>query len=272
VTPLAITAATINGQPAMTGPGPQLPVGSVFNGTVTVTNDTSGRTTVNDVFGETGQAVQLLATVGTSGGQEPPIVLGHVALAVSASQPLAATVVGARPDGFGASPFGALDSTAAASATGVLSADNPPLACGAPVSTTVTTGTSTVVPASPAGDPPHPAGPQWTAQGEPIAGPLVGATAQLVSNTFSLQIPDTTPPGYTQTCGVYGEFFNWEIGGVEPDGTYYNCPTCSTYGSPAAEAGAGPGEAQVEIDVMVTSVGALPVCRPTTDSPVACGG
>ena len=120
-------------------------------------------------------------------------MLGQFALAVSATQPLAATVVGARPDAFGATPYGALDSTATASATGVLSAPNPPLACGAPVSTTVTTGSSTVVPASPAGDPPHPAGPQWTVQGEPIAGPLAGATARLVSNTFSLQDPLTDP-------------------------------------------------------------------------------
>jgi len=270
VSPLSITAATINGEPATTAPGPQVPMGSVFNGTVTLTNNTSS--TVTGLFGETGQTVQLLATVGVSGFQEPPLVLGGFSLAVSASQPLAASVVGARPDGFGTDPFGALDSTAAASATGVLSATDPSLACGAPVSTTVTTGSSTVVPASPAGDPPHPAGPQWTVQGEPIAGPLVGATARLVSNSFSLVIPAASPPGYTQTCGDFGELFNWEIGGVEPNGDFYNCPQCTSYGdSGPVDAGAGPGEAQVEIDVLLTSVGGLAVCRPTTTAPVACG-
>ena len=269
VSRLTITAATINGASAMTAPGPQLPMGSVFNGTVTLTNNTSS--TVTGILGETGQAVQLLATVGTSGAQEPPLVLGGFTLAVAASEPLAATVVGARPDGFGTSPFGALDSTAAASATGVLSATDPSLACGAPVFTTVTTGSSTVVPASPAGDPPHPAGPQWTVQGEPIAGPLVGATAQLVSNSFSLQIPAASPPGYTQTCGAFGELFNWEIGGVQPNGEFYNCPQCSSYGdSGPVDAGAGPGEVQVGIEVLVTSVGGLPVCRPTTSTPVTC--
>jgi len=270
VAPLAITAATIDGEPAMTAPGPQLPMGSVFNGTVTLTNNTSS--TVTGIFGETAQAVQLLATVGTSGSQEPPLVLGGFTLAVSASNPLAATVVGARPDALGDAPFGALDAMAAASATGALSASDPSLACGAPVSTTGTTGSSTVVPASPAGDPPHPGGSQWTVQGEPIAGPLVGATARLVSNNFSLQIPANSPPGYSQPCGDFGELFNWGIGGVQPNGDFYNCPQCASYGdSGPVDAGAGPGEVQVEIDVLVTSVGALPVCRPTTTTPVTCG-
>jgi hypothetical protein len=242
VSRLAITAATINGQPAVTGPGPQVPMGSVFDGTVTLTNNSAS--TVTGILGETGQAVQLLATV-----------------------------VGARPDAFGPTPFGALDSTAAASATGVLSATNPSLACGAPVSTTVTTASSTVVPTSPAGDPPHPAGPQWTVQGEPIAGPLVGATARLVSNSFPLVVPASSPPGYVQTCGSFGELFNWEIGGVQPNGDFYNCPQCTSYGSSGpVDAGAGPGEVQVQVNVLLTSVGALPVCRPTTTAPVTCGG
>jgi hypothetical protein len=269
VSSLAITAATINGQPAMTGPGPQVAAGSVFNGTVTLTNGTSSK--VTGIYGETGQAVQLLATAAPSGSQAPPLVLGDFSLAVSATKALTATVVGSRPDAFGTTPYGAVDSTGTASATGVLSAQNPPLACGAPVTTMVTTGTSTAVPASPAGEPSHAAGPQWTVQGEPIAGPLVGATARLVSNTSSLQIPSQTPPGYKMTCGVYGEAFNWEIGGVEPDGNYYNCPTCTSFGqSSTAEAGAGRGEVQVEIDVLLTSVGGLATCRPTTTTSVAC--
>jgi hypothetical protein len=270
VTSLEITAATVNGQPAMTSPGPQVPMGSVFDGTVTLTNNTS--TTVTGITGETGQAVQLLATVGVSGDQEPPLVLGGFSLSVAATRALDATVVGARPDAFGATPVGALDSTATASAAGVLSATNPELACGAPVSTKVTTGTSTVVPVSPAGDPPHPAGSQWTVQGEPISGALQGATARLVSNSFPLQVPEQSPPGYTQTCGVFGELFNWEIGGVEPDGDFYNCPTCSTYGSTGpVDAGAGSGEVQVEIDVVITSVGGLPVCEASKTGPTACG-
>jgi hypothetical protein len=274
VTSLDITAATINGQPAMTGPGPVVPKGSVFNGTVTLANNTSS--TVTGLFGETGQAVQLLATLGFTGVQAPPLVLGGFTLNVTATKPLAATVVGARPDAFGTSPYGALDSTATASAYGVLYAASPPLACAAPVTTTVTTGTSTVVPASPAGDPPHPAGPQWTVQGEPISGTLAGATARLVSNSFSLQVPLTKPPGYKLGCGTNGSFaeaFNWEIGGVQPSGYFYNCPHCTSYGSSGpVDAGAGRGEAQVEIDVVLTSVGGLPACRPSTTTPVACGG
>jgi hypothetical protein len=269
VSKLAITAATINGQPATTGSGPLVPAGSVFNGTVTLTNSTSSK--VTGIYGETGQAVQLLATAAPSGSQAPPLVLGDFSLSVSATKALAATVVGSRPDAFGTTPYGSIDSTGTASATGVLSAQNPPLACGAPVTTMVTTGSSTVVPASPAGEPPHTAGPQWTVQGEPIAGPLVGATARLVSNTSVLKIPSQTPPGYKMTCGVFGEAFNWEIGGVEPDGNYYNCPTCTTFGqSSTAEAGAGRGELQVEIDVQLTSVGGLATCRPTTTTSVAC--
>ncbi len=120
VSSLAISAATINGQSALSAPGPQVAMGSVFNGTVTLTNNTSS--TVTGISGETGQAVQLLATVGPSGVQEPPLVLSGFSLKVSATQPLAATVVGARPDAFGATPIGALDSTATASAAGVLSA------------------------------------------------------------------------------------------------------------------------------------------------------
>jgi hypothetical protein len=265
VAKLDISAATINGQPALSAPGPQVPTGSVFTGTVTLTNSTSSA--VTGIFGETDQAVQLLATAAVSGDQAAPLVLGDFSLAVSASKPLVATVVGARPDSFGTTPYGALDSTATASASGVLSATNPPLTCGAPVSTTVTTGSSTKVPASPTGEPAHVAGPQWTVQGEPIVGGvLVGATARLVSNTASLKIPYTVP------CGIYGEAFNWEIGGVEPDGDYYNCPTCTTYGDGGAvDAGAGSGEVQIEIDVVVTSVGALPACRPSTTTPVACG-
>jgi hypothetical protein len=271
VTNLAITAATINGKSAMDAHGPQVPAGSVFNGTVTLTNNTSS--VVTGITGETGQAVQLLAMVGTSGNQEPPLVLGGFTLNVAATKPLVATVAGSRPDAFGSSPSGALDSTATASAAGVLSAANPPLACGAPVSATVTTGSSTVLPASPAGDPPHPAGSQWMMQGEPIVGPLTGATARLVSNSFSLKVPFETPPGYTQPCGVFGELFNWEIGGVEPDGYFYNCPLCTTYGdSGPVDAGAGSGEVQVEIDVLLTSVGALPVCRPSETTPVSCPG
>jgi hypothetical protein len=271
VSSLTVTAATINGQPALTGSGPKVATGSVFNGTVTLTNSSSS--TLTGIYGETGQAVQLLATAAPSGFQEPPLVLGAFSLAVSATKPLAAMVVGARPDAFGTTPYGSLDSTATASAFGVLSAQNPPLACGAPVTSTVTTGTSTVVPASPEGEPPHTPGPQWTVQGEPIEGVLDGATARLVSNSFSLKIPSTTPPGYTQVCGVFGEAFNWEIGGVEPDGNYYNCPTCTSFGqSPSAEAGAGPGEAQVEINVLLTSVGALASCRPSTTTSVGCTG
>ncbi len=265
VSNLAITAATINGQPALSGPGPQVPTGSVFTGTVTLTNSTSSA--VTGIFGETDQAVQLLATAAASGDPAAPLVLGDFSLSVTASRALVATVAGARPDKFGTTPYGALDSTATASASGVLSAQNPPLTCGAPISTTVTTGSSTVVPASPAGEPPHTAGPQWTMQGEPIAGVLTGATARLVSNTALLKIPYTVP------CGIYGEAFNWEIGGVEPDGDYYNCPLCTTYGNTGpVDAGAGRGEVQIEIDVLLTSVGALPVCRPTTTAPVACGG
>jgi hypothetical protein len=253
----------------MISPGPQLPTGSVFNGTVTLTNNTSSA--VTDISGETSQAVQLLATVGTSGFQEVPLVLGGFALKVAATRPLTATVVGARPDGFGTTPSGSLDSTATAVANGVLSAASPPLACDAPVSANVTTGSSTFVPASPAGDPPHPSGSEWTVQGEPIAGALEGATARLVSNSFRLKVPFNGPAGYTQTCGVFGELFNWEIGGVEPNGNYYNCPNCTTYGkSGPVDAGAGPGEVQVEINVMVTNIGALPACRPTTTTPVSC--
>jgi hypothetical protein len=265
VSKLDITDATINGQPAMSGSGPQVPTGSVFTGTVTVSNPTSSA--VTGIFGETDQAVQLLATAAASGDQAAPLVLGDFSLAVTASNPLVATVAGARPDAFGTTPYGALDSTATASASGVLSATNPPLTCGAPISTTVTTGSSTKVPASPAGEPPHTPGPQWTVQGEPIAGVLTGATARLVSNTASLKIPYTVP------CGIYGEAFNWEIGGVEPDGDYYNCPTCTTYAKGGAvDAGAGSGEVQIEINVLLTSVGALAVCRPSTTTPVACGG
>jgi hypothetical protein len=265
VSKLTITAATINGLSAMTSPGPNVPTGSVFTGTVTLTNSTNSK--VTGIFGETGQAVQLLATAAVSGDQAAPLVLGDFSLAVSASKPLVATVVGARPDRYGTTPYGALDSTGTASASGTFSATNPPLTCGAPISTTVTTGSSTEVPASPAGEPPHTPGPQWTMQGEPIAGVLVGATARLVSNTASLKIPYSVP------CGIYGEAFNWEIGGVEPDGEYYNCPTCSTYANGGAvDAGAGPGEVQIAIDVLVTSVGALAVCRPNRTTPVGCSG
>jgi hypothetical protein len=262
---LAITDATINGQPALTGPGPDVATGSVFTGTVTVANNTSSA--VTGIFGETDQAVQLLATVAASGDQAAPIVLGDFSLAVSATKALDATVVGARPDKYGTTPYGALDSSATASASGVLSATSPPLTCGAPVSTTVTTGSSTEVPTSPAGEPAHAPGPQWTMQGEPIAGALAGATARLVSNSASLKIPNSVP------CGIYGEAFNWEIGGVEPDGKYYNCPTCSTYADGGAvDAGAGRGEVQIEINVLLTSVGALPVCTPSRTTSVSCPG
>jgi hypothetical protein len=263
VTSLSITAATINGEPALKAPGPQVPMGSVFNGTVTLTNNTND--SVTGIFGETGQAVQLLAALGTSGFPSPPLVLGQFNLSVSATKALAAEVVGARPDSFGATPFGALDSTATASAMGTLSAANPPLVCSAPVTTKVTTGSSTKVPTSPAGHPPHAAGPQWTVQGEPISGVLAGATARLVSNTFPLQLPPDSTCGYN---GAFTGVFNAEIGGVEPDGDFYNCPSSGT----CDDVGAAPGEVQVEIDVMLTSVGGLPVCRPTTTAPTSCGG
>ena len=123
-----------------------------------------------------------------------------------------------------------------------------------------------MVPTSPAGDPPHAAGPQWTVQGEPISGALAGATARLVSNSFPLQLP--TGPDLRHTDGAFTGVFNTEIGGVEPDGDFYNCPSSGT----CVGAGAAPGEVQVEIDVMLTSVGGLPVCRPTTTAPSACGG
>jgi hypothetical protein len=267
VTSLSISKATIcvstTCSSALTGPGPQVPMGSVFNGTVTLTNNTNDA--VTGIFGETGQAVQLLAALGTSGFPSPPLVLGQFNLSVSATKPLAAEVLGARPDSFGATPFGALDSTASASAIGILSAANPPLVCSAPVTTKVTTGSSTMVPISPVGDPPHAAGPQWTVQGEPISGALAEATARLVSNSFPLQLPPDP------TCGDNGAFtgiFNTEIGGVEPNGDFYNCTSSGT----CSGAGAPKGEVQVEIDVMLTSVGALPVCRPTRTTPVSCGG
>jgi hypothetical protein len=267
VTSLSISKATIcvstTCSSALTAPGPPVPMGSVFSGTVTLTNNTDDA--VTGIFGETGEEVQLLATLGTSGFPSPPLVLGQFNLSVAATKALAAKVVGARPDSFGATPFGALDSTATASAIGTLSAANPPLVCSAPVSTMVTTGSSTMVPKSPAGDPPHAAGPQWTVQGEPISGALAGATARLVSNSFPLQLPPDP------TCGINGAFtgvFNTEIGGVEPNGDFYNCPSSST----CVPAGAASGEVQIEIDVMLTSVGGLPVCRPTRTAPVACGG
>jgi hypothetical protein len=269
ITPLTITAATINGTPALTGLGPILSAGSVFTGTVTLANDSS--TPVTGVTGETSQTAQLLVTIAGSGQQSPPLVLTGFSLKVAVRKPLSAVVVGARPDALGSTPSGALDATAGVSAFGAFSSTDPELACGEPVSTTLTTGTSTVVPVSPPGDRLHPNGPQWTLQGQPIAGALTGATGVLVSNSFALKIPAKTPPGYTFPCSFYGELFNWEIGGVKPDGKYYNCPKCGTYHSKGpADAGAAIGEAQVTIDALLTSVGALPVCKPSDITPTAC--
>ena len=59
------------------------PDGSVFKGTVTLTNSTSS--TVTGIFGETSQAVHLLATASPSGSQAPPLVLGDFNLAVPAT-------------------------------------------------------------------------------------------------------------------------------------------------------------------------------------------
>ena len=272
VSSLAISAATINGQPALTAPGPQVPTGSVFKGTVTLTNNTSS--TVTGIFGETGQAVQLLATVGPSGVQEPPLVLGGFSLTVSATKPLAATVVGARPDAFGRLTYRGTR------------LDGHRLGCGRLV------GTESAASVRCAGL--HDGDDRFLDGGARFAGgrsaPLRRAAVDGAGRTdrgasggsncsagiqhLLAQDPPKSPhPATSQTCGVFGELFNWEIGGVEPDGDYYNCPNCTTYGqSGPVDAGAGPGEVQVEIDVMLTSVGALPVCRPSTTTPVACGG
>ena len=124
----------------------------------------------------------------------------------------------------------------------------------------VTTGYLDIgVPASPSGEPPHAAGPQWTVQGEPITGALVGATGSagvpLLLPSDSLDDPSWLQSGLRLHLS---QAFNWEIGGVEPDGNYYNCPTASTFGQVGlGRAGAGRGEVQVEINVVVTSVGGL---------------
>lgn len=265
---LVITGDTINGVPAMSAPGPTIPMGSVFNGTVTLENSTSSSLSI--ISGSTNQTAQLLVGVAPSGALVPPLPLVGFTLTVSASAPLTSTVVGVRPDAFGSGPTGAIDATAAASATGAFSATDPPLACGEPVSTTLTTGSSTVVPASPPGQPPHPNGPQWTVQGQPIEGPLVGATAELVSNTLPLQVPAAPPPGYSQPCGTFGELFNWEIGGIKPDGTYYNGNVGPSPSGPA-DAGAPAGEVQIGASAILTSVGGLPTCLPSTTAAVPCG-
>jgi hypothetical protein len=265
---LLITAGTINGVPALSAPGPTVPIGSVVSGTVTLQNPTSSGISI--ISGTTNQTAQLLVGVAPSGVLAPPFPLVGFTLNISISSPIASTVVGVRPDAYGTSPSGAIDATAAASAVGAFTATDPPLACGEPVSTTLTTGTSTVVPSSPPGQPPHPGGLQWTMQGQPIAGPLVGATAELVSNSLPLQVPANPPPGYTQPCGVFGELFNWEIGGIKPDGHFYNGDVGPAASGPA-NAGAPPGEAQVSSSVVLTSVGGLPACHPSTTSAVACG-
>lgn len=260
---LVITAGTINGAPALSGPGPAVPIGSVISGTVTLENPTSSGLSI--ISGQTNQPAQLLVAAGG-----PPIPLVGFTLNISTTAPIASTVVGVRPDAFGSGPVGAIDATAAANATGAFSATNPPLACGEPVSTTLTTGTSSVVPTSPPGEPPHPNGPQWTVQGQPIEGPLVGATAELVSNTLPLQVPANPPPGYNEPCGIFGELFNLEIGGVRPDGHYYNGDGGPSPTGPS-NAGAAAGEVQIGASVILTSVGGVPVCHPTTSSPVSCG-
>jgi hypothetical protein len=265
---LVITGSTINGVPAMTAPGPTVPIGSVINGTVTLQNPTSSSLSI--ITGTTNQTAQLLVGVAPSGVLAPPFPLVGFTLSVSVPAPLVSSVAGVRPDAFGSSPFGAIDATSAANATGTFTSTNPVLACGEPVSTTLTTGSSTVVPVSPPGQPPHANGPQWTVQGQPIEGPIVGATAQLVSNTLPLQVPATPPPGFTQPCTPFNEVFNWEIGGIKPDGHFYNgdvgpSPTGQ------ADAGAPAGEVQLGASVILTSVGGLPTCHPSTSSAVSCG-
>ncbi len=265
---LVITAGTINGQPALSAPGPTVPIGSIVSGTVTLQNPTSSGLTV--ITGQTNQMAQLLVGVAPSGVLAPPFPLVGFTLSVSATAPLASTVVGVRPDAFGSGPVGAIDATAAASASGAFTATDPLLACGEPVSTTLTTGSSTVVPVSPAGEPAHPNGPQWTVQGQPIEGQLVGATTELVSNTLPLQVPAASPPGYTEPCGTFGELFNWEIGGIKPDGHYYNGDVGPSPSGPA-DAGAPPGEVQITASAVLTSVGGVPACHPSTTSAVPCG-
>ena len=68
----------------------------------------------------------------------------------------------------------------------------------------------------------------------------------------------------------YRELFNWEIGGIKPDGHYYNGDVGPSPSGPA-DAGAPAGEVQITASAVLTSVGGVPACHPSTTSAVPCG-
>ncbi|MBO0727900.1 MAG: hypothetical protein J2P57_01490 [Acidimicrobiaceae bacterium] len=157
----------------------------------------------------------------------------------------------------GVRPNGLVDAEATdAHASAVLSASNPYLVCPAHVVIPeLTTGTMTTVPV---GRGPSPV---WTVTGTPVKanpadGPILGATATVVSNDFNLgPFTKTSDPN----CGgspshpnpIFGAVFNAIIGGINSQGKEYN-PLAFQPG--AFRAGAPPGEAQASLSIKLTSV------------------
>ncbi len=157
------------------------------------------------------------AEIATLFGKLVLFPVGTFAVKLTTSGPSSTTVIGVNPD-----PDGRLQ---LAASTPVFADVGPgPLvpgvtySCRTAVATSLTTGTSRVVPTGRPDDGGL-AGSQgpWTLAGSPLAGPLVGATAKVVGNDFEIPVFSPDPP-----CDVFQyATFNGIFGGLSAAGNNY---------------------------------------------------
>jgi hypothetical protein len=183
----------------------------------------------------------------------------------------------------GVLPDGALAATAKVEAEGSFSAANPPLTCGSDIPSqppedgtpvpnyaTLTSGSTTFEPGTGtvATDPNRSRGanPAWTMQGQAVDGPLSDATAALVSNSFPFYVPKGKNGTCGGTTGAFAALFDQVIGGIDPQGDYYNGV------DPELNVDAPPGETQLSLNVQITSVDSsmLPTCSISASHALTC--
>jgi hypothetical protein len=238
---LAVGNIRINGVPASSAPGPALAPGSVFTTTFTVTDNsptypvwlcdtTNGTCAAPDTDSASDQFPSVLAVLSVP-GQNPygysPFLLYGFSLSVDVPCTPGTSGEGAAcpadlyttPDGVcGASdmvppnyclPPNALSAKGVAAADASFSTVNPAITCDQDVSVDVTTGRSTVVPKQVTGADRNL--PVWTVEGQGLAGPLIGAEGEVVSNDFGLTVNNDSGG-----CFPYDGEFDQIAGGVTP--------------------------------------------------------
>lgn len=159
---------------------------------------------------------------------------------------------------YGVRPGGAVDASAATTATAHILSDPKNTGvhfdCPTTTATTLTTGLSYVLPPGRGPNGPVQPGtnlPPWTVQGQPLTGPIQHAHAVVVANNFPVPIFNQDLKDPKNTCNFFAAEFNGFAGGVDTAGNNYFTDFRAL---PAAHVVQPPGDTWVIGDLQVTEI------------------